>query len=75
MRSKRSPRIRPVLAGLAVGIALGAVGCSDESRQSGTLAPVQEADQQAMLKSAEVRKQRMKTAKAKSPRSNQGSVD
>ena len=72
MRLKRSPRIRSVLAGLAVGIALGAVGCSDDSRQSGTLAPVLESDRQALQKSAEARKQRQKETKS---RSTQGSRD
>ena len=72
MRSKRSPRIRSVLAGLAVGIALGAVGCSDDSRQSGTLAPVLESDRQALQKSAEARKARQKETKS---RSTQGSRD
>ncbi len=75
MRSNRPPYLCRVLAGLAFSFALGAVACSDASRESGTLVPVQEADQQAMLKSAEARKQRMKTTKAKSPRSNQVFVD
>ncbi len=76
MRSNRPPWPRPFLAGLAVSFGFaGAVGCSDSSRQSGTQAPVLEADRQAMLKSAEARKQRIKTAKAKSPRSKQGFGD
>ena len=74
MRSNRPPCLRPVLAGLVIGLSLGAVGCGASS-QPGTLAPTQEADQQAAQKSAELRKQRMKTAKAKSPRSSGGSVD
>ena len=66
--------VRSALGVLALGFSLVAVGCSG-GWQPGSQAPVQEADKETMLKNAEARKQRMKTAKAGSPRSKQGSRD
>jgi hypothetical protein len=77
MESTRLPHIRPVLIGLAVSFALGAAGCSGDSGRSGTQAPIQEADKKAQMRSAEVRLERMKEAKARAklPRSKQSVGD
>jgi len=74
MRHTGSVPARLALAGLAVGLVLGPAGCSDPSRQSGTQATVQEADKQALQKSADVRKSRMGKP-AKLPRSKGGAGD
>ena len=74
MRFSRQPRAGPLLAWLALGLNVGAAGCSDDSGRSGTLAPVREADKEAAQKSAEIRKEEMRK-KAMQPRSKKVNRD
>ena len=74
MNDSRQRRARPFMVWLALGLLLGTAGCSNYSSQSGTQAPVQEADKEAALKSAELRREHAKQ-KAMLPRAKRRTAE